>query len=409
MRAEPKAIRVFYAVDDCFPPWRVDLVELFGRQLRDRGVLVEWSFRRGMAGPSERLRFEGQVAHVPHGFGRGNMRDKLLSLLAAGLSDFALFFSWLAGPRFDVLQVRDRRYLAAFLAWIAARITGARFVYWLSYPFPENWLEKAEFCTGFARRVALARGTVSRWYVYRFVMPRADHVFVQSDQMLEDVLAYGVPREKMTPVPMGVAPQMIPRVSPDDLLPARGRVIYMGTLIRVRRIGTLIEAFAVVRKRVPQASLVVVGEGEVPEEREELEALARRLGLQDCVRFTGFLPMVQAWRWAASAEVCVSPLYPSLVLRSSSPTKLLEYMALGKPVVANDHPDQSRVISESGAGLCVPWGVETFAGAIAHLLEHPDVAREMGARGPGWVMRHRSYESLAGMAMEEYRSLLGRG
>ncbi len=42
------------------------------------------------------------------------------------------------------------------------------------------------------------------------------------------------------------------------------------------------------------------------------------------------------------------------ILRAASPTKLVEYMAMGKAVVANDHPEQKRVIEESGAGYCVP-------------------------------------------------------
>ncbi len=407
MMVNRRAIRVFYAVEDCFPPWRVDLVELFARELPKHGVLVEWSFSRDTPGLRGRLLFEGQVAHVPHGFGRRNALAKLMSLLAARVCDMELFVSWLAGPRFDVIQVRDRRYFAAFLAWIAARITGAKFVYWLSYPFPENWTEKAKFSTGTPRWVALARGAMSRWYVYRFVMARADLVFVQSDQMREDVAAgFGVSREKLTPVPMGVSSAMIASVPRQKMPGTPGKIVYLGTLARVRRMSTLIEAFAQVHQRVPHASLVLVGEGEVQAEQEELEVLASSLGIRDGVKFLGFIPMEQAWRCAADAQVCVSPFYPTFVLRSTSPTKLVEYMALGRAVVANDHPDQSRVISESGAGLCVPWSAEAFANAIAHLLEHPEEASEMGARGPDWVMRNRSYEALARSVMGKYRALV---
>ena len=47
-------------------------------------------------------------------------------------------------------------------------------------------------------------------------------------------------------------------------------------------------------------------------------------------------------------------------------------MALGKAVVANDHPEQRRVIEESGAGICVPYAEQPFAAAIVRLLEDPD-------------------------------------
>ena len=95
------------------------------------------------------------------------------------------------------------------------------------------------------------------------------------------------------------------------------------------------------------------------------------------------------------ADVCVSPFFPTPVLQSASPTKLVEYLALGKPVVANDHPEQRRVIEESGGGICVPYAETAFASAIVHLLQNPAQAREMGERGRLYVRTHRAYPVIA--------------
>ena len=202
--------------------------------------------------------------------------------------------------------------------------------------------------------------------------------------MREDVVAYGVPRGKITPVPMGFSPDAMARF---EQLKARdaidGLVVYVGTLAKARRVETVLEAFVLVKERVPYANLLIVGEGEKPSEQRDLENLSVKQGIDNAVRFTGFVPMEQAWQYIQEAQVCVSPFYPTFILRSCSPTKLIEYMAFSKPVVANDHPDQSRVLSDSGAGICVPWSVEAFANAIVHLLLHPDRAREMGRRGSG--------------------------
>ena len=70
-------------------------------------------------------------------------------------------------------------------------------------------------------------------------------------------------------------------------------------------------------------------------------------------------------------------------------------MAMGKAVVANDHPEQRLVISESKAGICVPYEENAFAEAILHLLYHPEEAKEMGIRGRKYVEKHRSYEQIA--------------
>lgn len=400
--------KIFYAIPEYFPPWRLDVGHLFGEQLDHRcGMAVTWSMWRDKPGPSEVALWQGQRVYLPQSFGREGRRARLLSRAAHALAEGPLFLRLLWGQRFDVIQARDVRYMSALLGWLTARLRGAKFVYWLSYPFPEHYLAWSRACRGPARLVRWMQGAISFLFVYKWLMRRADHVFVQSEQMKRDVCAYGVAPEKMTAVPMGVPPALLDWRERNPVAVTPGRVVYVGTFARVRRLETLLEAFARVVRHVPHATLMMVGEGDVPAERAFLEQEAARLGIAAQVRFTGFVPMTEAWRHAASAQVCVSPFYPSFELRSTSPTKLNEYFALGRPVVANDHPEQSAAIAESGAGLCVPWGVDSFADAIRWLLEHPAEAETMARRGPVWAGENRGYDRIADGVMAQYRKLLG--
>ena len=68
---------------------------------------------------------------------------------------------------------------------------------------------------------------------------------------------------------------------------------------------------------------------------------------------------------------------------------------MGKAVVANDHPEQSMVISESKAGICVSYEESTFADAILYLLNNPEIAQEMGIRGRRYIEINRNYEKTA--------------
>ena len=124
------------------------------------------------------------------------------------------------------------------------------------------------------------------------------------------------------------------------------------------------------------------------------------------MEFTDFLSREAAWERLAEADVCVSPIRPSPTFDVSSPTKILEYMALGKPSVANDQPDQKHVLAASGAGIAVPWEQEAFADGIEQLLRNTAEAREMGARGPDWVAAHRSYAVIGERVADAYRQLL---
>ena len=80
-------------------------------------------------------------------------------------------------------------------------------------------------------------------------------------------------------------------------------------------------------------------------------------------------------------------------------------MALGKAVVANNHPEQQLVINESGAGICVPYDKAAFADAIVNLLNNPAMCKMMGAKGRSYVMKYRSYPVIADMVDEVYRKV----
>jgi glycosyltransferase involved in cell wall biosynthesis len=301
--------------------------------------------------------------------------------------------------RYDIVQSKDD-FLGALLALAGARASGARFVYWLSFPFPEDWLRSVQ--EGDARYpwVNRMRGRLSGCLLYRVLLPAADFVFVQSEQMREDVATQGIPRDKLFPVPMGIEEWMLD----GDAVPARQPTLaYLGTMVRTRRIDFVLDVFARVLRCVPEARLLMVGgEGE---DVDRLRRHARELGVADRVVFTGSVPRDEALAYVRQAHVCLSPFYPTPVLDSTSPTKLMEYFALGRAVVANQHPEQSRVLAASGGGLCVPYEVEAFAEAAVSLLRDPQRAAAMGRRGREYA-RARSYRHIARSVVAQYQGRL---
>lgn len=241
--------------------------------------------------------------------------------------------------------------------------------------------------------------------MYRILLPAADHVFVQSEQMRRDVSQHGTDVAKMTPVPMGVragSVALLDDAKPRQMIPAaQPCFLYLGTLIRVRRLDFLIRVLGQVRASIPGAKLYFVGSGDDPKDEQLLRTEAARLGLTDAVEFLGQLPQARALRYVCEADVCVSPFFPTPILNSTSPTKLVEYMAMGKAVVANDHPEQRLIIDESGGGYCVPWDESRFAAAIVSLISDPEGARRMGQQGRRYVMQHRVYRAIADVVEQQ--------
>lgn len=402
-------MRLLCLTADTYPVFRPDVEVLFFKELAGRKIESDWIMESRDPAFDGELGWEKGLIWLQY---RGHATSRLRRAsrhLSRFLHDLQLI-PRLIGGDYDVLQVKDK-FLVVLPALIAARLTRTRFCYWLSFPYPEASLHAAGEKSGRYPRFYLLRGHVFRIILYQFVARFADHVFVQSEYMLEDMVRKGMPREKMTAVPMGVDLAAIPVLeSPskgmtDETLPRAPVVAYLGSMGRPRRLEILIGAFARVTQTVRNARLLMIGGGDEPDDIPYLKAEAVRLGISKRVEFTDFLPREAAWQRLAEADVCVSPIRPSPTFDVSSPTKILEYMALGKPSVANDQPDQKQVLEESGAGIAVPWDQEAFADGIETLLKSPVKAAEMGAKGPAWVKANRSYGVIGAAVAEIYERL----
>ena len=149
---------------------------------------------------------------------------------------------WDGKPDFEAIQVRDK-FLFAALALCVARWRGLRFFYWLSWPEPESLLARARDCSARYPLIAAVTGRIFRVLLHRWILPRCDHAFVQSQRMKDDICAHGIDPEKLTPVPMGAEVDSLPAASPerrpDD--GASFTVGYLGVITAERRLDVLVE------------------------------------------------------------------------------------------------------------------------------------------------------------------------
>ncbi len=225
--------------------------------------------------------------------------------------------------------------------------------------------------------------------------------------MREDLVARGAKREKLTPVPMGFDPERF-RIGPKAAqLKADRRVIgYLGACDRMRRIDFIFEAFAKVLRSWPDAHLLIVGDAQEEADKEWLRGVACSLGIENNLVITGWLPQGEAQALISQAEICLALMAPDPLLDSTTPTKLVEYLALGKPVVANDHPDHQVVTQATSGGICTAFEVTAFAEAIEGLLRDPIAARKMGEQGRRGIEVLRSYPKIAEMVYRKYIDIL---
>jgi glycosyltransferase involved in cell wall biosynthesis len=399
-------VKVLFFVREYHPTFRVDVNVLFGKYLPRFGVESDLVtlFESADAPPWP----GGKV------FGPVRSQGRVAKHLQGIVNDLKGLLRIRRG--YDVVMVRDKPLFALF-AWLASRVFRVPFAYWMSYPMPESWLEFAKErgrSVGLVRwLVVYLRGTVSYWALYRVVLPRSEYTFLQSDKMVSELRSRGIAMKTAVAVPMGVDHEAVAdKVPPLDakasewLARMRGHetVVYLGSLERNRRLEVALQAFNEVRRERPEALMVLVGGSDEPEDTALLVSLTEELGLRDHVLFTGWLPMATAWELVKAARIGFSPCPRGPLHEVASPTKAVEYLALGLPVVANDQPDQALVVGQSGGGLCTSMEVESFAKAIVQLLSDPAKAQRMGEQGRAWVVAHRSYERLARLVAEALRT-----
>ena len=253
------------------------------------------------------------------------------------------------------------------------------------------------------------KGVLTDWLLYHHVLPNAAHIFVQSDAMRGMLTKRGVLAQLMTPVPMGVS--LLDAVAgiqptPDPRLSGRRVLVYLGALERIRQPEIMLEAMVKVVEQFPDAILALVGGSQNAGDGAWLEREIVRLGLSHHVFVTGWLPTAEAHRYLRSAEIGLSPFPRSPALEVASPTKVGEYLAFGLPVVANDQPDQAKLVHQTQGGLCVRMDGAGFAAGIVTLLADPVAAREMGQRGRAAIAALRSYPVIAERLAATYRVLL---
>lgn len=391
-----RKLRILFLAQDKFPPFRVDIAVLFGKKIVERGHKIDWILQSEETLDSGCKReWHGSTVWVGPTDNGTSKLCRVRKNLYRVLNDLKVVFI-LREYNYDYLIVRDR-FISALIALIAAKISKVRLVYWLSFPFPEFYLYESQEGTARYPYFYWLRGHFLRFLLYKVILPSAEHIFVQTQQMKDNLMRCGVPGEKMTSVLMGISAEDIPFFGYETKNNGAGEkaIVYLGTLGKVRKMDLLIRAFKKVLDKDENARLYLVGGGEDDSDEQILKAEAARLNIQDKVLITGFLPQKKAWDYVKGAEVCVSPIRPSPILDCGSPTKLIEYMAMGKATVANDHPEQRQVIEESNAGICVPWDEDAFAKAILYLFENRGKAKAMGGRGREYVERNRNYEHLA--------------
>lgn len=262
-----------------------------------------------------------------------------------------------------------------------------------------------------SKRETTGMRTAAQSLVQRGAFGLAHAVVVNSEAVRRQLVAEGIPGEKITTVYNALDGNIIRPADGSSreetldsfALPASRSLRFITIVANLRHEvkdhRTFLRAARLVRQEVPDARFVIAGEGPLEQPMREV---ARELGLGPDVFFLG--PCKRVAELLTVTDVCV--LSSTAEGFSNS---ILEYMAAARPVVATDVGGAREVIVDGKTGYIVAAGDDhAMASSIIDLLHNPEKARAMGIRGQELVSQKFSCEARLERTEELYERLLAR-
>lgn len=234
----------------------------------------------------------------------------------------------------------------------------------------------------------------------------ADHVIATNESYKAMEMERGrVPAEHITIVRNGPDLERVQLVAPDTSLRQRASTIlgYVGVMGPQDGVDYLLRAIhnLVYKLNRTDVFCVITGKGDA---RPELKGLASQLEIEEYVWFTGWVPDEDLFRYLSTADVCLDPDPSNPFNNRSTMIKMMEYMALGKPIVAFDLPEH-RITAQDGAMYARPNDELDFARQIAALMDDPERGKKMGQRGRQRIETELAWPYQEKHLLEAYEAL----
>ncbi len=302
----------------------------------------------------------------------------------------------------DVVIGTSPQLLVGLAAWWIARIKRVPFV----FEVRDLWPESLDAVGVGGEQTKLYR-ILKRVAV--FLYQHSDHIVVVTPAFKEEIVRnYRIPEEKISIVNNGVETELF---SPNgdnaryELSLGDCFVVgYIGTMGFAQGLDTVLEAAEILRRAAPDLRFLLVGEGA---DKSRLKALIAEKNLNNLLLLDG-QPREQIASIIRSVNVCLVPLRKSDVFKTVIPTKMLEFMSCGRPVVLGVEGQAQKIVEAARAGICIePEDPEQLADAILKLKSDSQLTRQLGINGRDYIVQHMSREQTAHDYERVLANLLG--
>ena len=244
-----------------------------------------------------------------------------------------------------------------------------------------------------------------------WILRRVDHATTICEGLRADIVARGIPAEKVTVIPNAVDIESFdPGGQQDESLKEKlglsscTLIGFIGSFYAYEGLDLLLDAFPKILAQLPDVRLLLVGGG--PQDAA-LKEQAKRLGIADKVVFTGRVPHQDVQRYYDLIDVLAYPRHSMRLTDLVTPLKPLEAMAQGRLLVASDVGGHRELIRDGETGMLFQAGnADSLAETIMKLLAKREYWPELKEAGRRYVVEERNWTRSVANYQQMYGNLL---
>ncbi|MEK9651584.1 MAG: glycosyltransferase family 4 protein, partial [Poseidonia sp.] len=238
----------------------------------------------------------------------------------------------------------------------------------------------------------------------------ADIVLAITHAVRYYLIEQGVDPHRILVLPNGVDSQRFVETVRDKELESELGLVnnvvigYVGSFVQYEGLDLLIQAFAKLVDVESNVKLLLVGDGSI---RQDLEDLVDELRIREHVQFTGRVPHDEVVRYHSLIDIAPFPRTPDIVCEFISPLKPFESMAMGQVVVASDVAALKEIVADGEHGRLFKKGnSQSLFEVLSSLVQDEEQRKRLKKAGRAWVVKERDWSALSAYLYDIHQHLL---
>lgn len=313
--------------------------------------------------------------------------------------------SGLALPRPDVVIATSPQLLVGLSGWWLAHCKGVPFVFEVRDLWPESLAAVGVTATNSLFNRSLRR-------LARFLYDHSQRIVVVTPAFKDYLVEHWhVARQKISVVENGVETALFsPHSVSSDIrsrfqLNGKFLVCYIGTVGMAHGLDTLLRSAQRLQTAAPQVAFLLIGEG-AEKQRLKKEAILRGLGN---IIFLDQQPREKIPGFICASDACLVLLKKNRLFQTVIPTKMLEFMSCGKPVILGVEGHARQMIERAKSGIAIePENSADLTAAILRLAGDAPLCESLGRNGRRYVVQNCSRQKTACSYLNMLESMLTR-